>query len=448
MDFFERQYKVLEQINPLRIIGTVVGVSGLVVKVAEFPVPIGARCRIHRRFAEPLDAEVIGFSGKDAVLMPYDELVGVSPYDVVECVSTHQYVPVGIQLLGRVVDGFIRPMDKVKNPILTDDYYPLLNPAPDAVNRRRITEPLGTGIRAIDAFITVGKGQRMGILAGPGVGKSVLLGMIARYTSADVNVIALVGERGREVREFIERDLGKDGMRRSVVVVSTSDQSPVLRVRATLAATTIAEYFRDQGLDVLLLVDSVTRLAMAQRQIGLAVGEVPATKGYTPSVFSLLPKILERAGQSEKGSITGFYTVLVEGDDITEPISDLTRSILDGHVWLSRDLANRGHYPAISILDSVSRTMPDVVSSEHLQAAGMLRRLIAVYYDMLDMINIGAYVPGSNPEVDLAIKVWPAIEGFLMQRVDEHMCFEDITRRLIELANNIKQQSRGISRTR
>ncbi len=444
MDFFSRQYQILEHITPLRLLGKVVGVTGLVVKVAEFPVPIGSQCRIYRRLGNPLEAEVIGFAGKDAILMPYDELIGIAPGDKVECITTHQHIPVGNQLLGRIVDGFVRPIDGNEKPLLTDDHYPLINSAPHAVKRRRISSPLGTGIRAVDTLITTGKGQRMGIFAGPGVGKSVLLGMIARYTSADVTVIALVGERGREVREFIERDLGQEGIKRSVVVVSTSDQSPVLRIRATLAATTIAEYFRDQGMDVLLLVDSITRLAMAQRQIGLAAGEPPATKGYTPSVFSLLPKLLERAGQSESGSITGFYSVLVEGDDITEPISDITRSILDGHLWLSRDLANRGHYPAISVLDSISRTMPEITSTEHLEAAKKIRRLLAVYRDMEDMINIGAYVPGSNPEVDLVIKVRPAMEKFLQQGIDEFVDFETARRNLFELVDYIERESRNI----
>jgi FliI/YscN family ATPase len=284
----------------------------------------------------------------------------------------------------------------------------------------------------------------MGIFAGPGVGKSILLGMIARYTSADVIVIALVGERGREVRDFLERDLTDEGRKRAVVVVSTSDQAPVLRVRATLAATSVAEYFRDQGKKVLLLVDSITRLAMAQRQIGLAAGEPPATKGYTPSVFALLPKLLERAGQSEQGSITGFYTVLVEGDDMTEPVSDAVRGILDGHLALSRDLANKGHYPAISVLESVSRVMPDVIDSPHMTAARKVRRLISIYHDVEDLVNIGAYVPGSNPEIDLAVRAHPLIDKFLRQEVRDHLDFPLAKKLLFELGARIDQEGQSL----
>jgi len=396
MTMFERLLDILETVNPMGIRGTVVGVAGLVVTADDFPVPVGSQCEILRRMGSGLKAEVVGFQGPRAVIMPYDELVGVAAGDAVRCITSRQHVPVGYQLLGRVIDGFGQPMDTDK-PLLADDYYPLLNHAPSATRRHRVTQPLGTGIRAIAALITAGQGQRMGIFAGPGVGKSVLMGMIARYTSAEVIVIALVGERGREVRDFLERDLTDEGRRRAVVFVSTSDQAPVLRIRAALAATAAAEFFRDQGRTVLLLMDSVTRLAMAQRQIGLAAGEPPATKGYTPSVFALLPKLLERAGQSDRGSITGFYTVLVEGDDMTEPVSDAVRGILDGHVWLSRDLANKGHYPAIGVLESISRVMSDVADSPHLAVARKVRRLIATYHDIEDLVNIGAYVSGSNP---------------------------------------------------
>ncbi len=445
MTVFDKQFEMLNGMSSLKVIGTVVGVSGLVVTAEDFPVPIGSRCAIIRRLSEPLEAEVVGFQNSKAIVMPYGELTGVAPGDKIECRAESQQIAVGEQLLGRVIDGFGKPMD-FDRPLLTAEYYPLENSAPDAIKRKRVTEPIGTGIRAIDSLLTVGKGQRMGIFAGPGVGKSILMGMIARYSSADVIVIGLVGERGREVRDFIERDLGEEGRKRSVVVVSTSDQSPVLRIRATLGAISIAEYFRDKGKDVLLLVDSLTRLAMAQRQIGLAVGEPPATKGYTPSVFSLLPKLLERAGQSHRGSITGFYTVLVEGDDITEPISDAVRGILDGHLWLSRNLANKGHYPAISILESISRTMPDIVDEEHFSAALKVKRLITIYTEMEDMINIGAYVPGSNPEVDVAIKIYPAIEQFLRQGMKEYSNADDAQRKLIELAAMIdKEQSNSNS---
>ncbi len=445
MSAFKRQFEMLNSISSMGITGTVVGVSGLVITADGFPVPVGSRCAIRRRLAEPLEAEVVGFQSGKAIVMPYGELSGVAPGDKIECISVSQQIPVGDQLLGRVINGFGEPMD-FDRPLLTAQYYPLENSAPDAIRRKRVTEPIGTGIRAIDSLLTVGKGQRMGIFAGPGVGKSILLGMIARYSSADVIVIGLVGERGREVRDFIERDLGEQGRKRSVVVVSTSDQSPVLRIRATLSAISIAEYFRDEDKDVLLLIDSLTRLAMAQRQIGLAAGEPPATKGYTPSVFSLLPKLLERAGQSYNGSITGFYTVLVEGDDITEPISDAVRGILDGHLWLARSLANKGHYPAISILESISRTMPDIVDEQHLQAALRLKRMITIYTEMEDMINIGAYVPGSNPEVDIAIKMYPAIEKFLQQGMKEYSNADDARRMLIKLADMIENEQSNISK--
>jgi len=443
MTIFDRQMDILQMLNPMGIRGTVTGVAGLVINAEDFPVPIGTQCQILRRTGSPLEAEVVGFQGSKAVIMPYSELAGVAPGDSITCITTRQHIPVGNQLLGRVIDGFGNPIDSDES-ILADDYYPLINSAPSATRRRRVTEPLGTGIKTIDTLITAGQGQRMGIFAGPGVGKSVLLGMIARYTSADVIVIALVGERGREVRDFLERDLTDEGRRRAVVVVSTSDQAPVLRVRATMAATTVAEYFRDQGKTVLLLVDSITRLAMAQRQIGLAAGEPPATKGYTPSVFAILPKLLERAGQSERGSITGFYTVLVEGDDMTEPISDAVRGILDGHLSLSRDLANRGHYPAISVLESVSRVMSDVVDSPHAAVARKVRRLISIYRDVEDLVNIGAYVPGSNPEIDLAVRVRPMLDKFLRQEVREHLDFGPAKKALFELGTKIDQEAQAL----
>jgi len=440
MTAFSRQYELLEQLNAMGITGTVAGVSGLTVSVDDLPVPVGAQCEIVRRTGRVLTGEVVGFKDSRTIVMPYDELVGVARGDAVRCVSTCQHVLVGMDMLGRVVDGFCEPIDG-EGAIAGQDYYPLISPAPSAINRRRISDPLGTGIRSIDALLTCGQGQRMGIFAGPGLGKSILLGMIARYTSADVIVIALVGERGKEVRDFLDRDLTADGRSRAVVVVSTSDQSPVLRIRAVLAATALAEFYRDQGLAVLLLVDSLTRLAMAQRQIGLAAGEPPATKGYTPSVFAMLPKLLERAGQSERGSITGFYTVLVEGDDITEPVSDAVRGILDGHVWLSRALANRGHYPAVSALESVSRVMPDVIDDAHLAAAAKVRRLIAVYEDIEDLVNIGAYVPGSNPEIDLAVKVHARIEQFLRQGIRDRVRFSQARQALLDLCSEIDREA-------
>jgi len=325
-----------------------------------------------------------------------------------------------------------------------EQHYPLIRGAPPAMHRRVIDEPLGTGIRSIDALLTVGRGQRLGIFAGTGVGKSILMGMIARYTSADVTVVALVGERGREVGDFLRKDLGDEGLKRSVVVVSTSDESPVLRVRATFLATAVAEYFRDQGNDVLLLVDSLTRLAMAQRQISLAAGEPPATKGYTPSVFAMLPQLLERSGRTEQGSITGFYTVLVEGDDINEPISDAVRGTLDGHVWLSRSLANRGHYPAVSVLESISRVMIDVVDSEHLAAARRVGRILASWGDIEDLVNIGAYAAGSNADYDLALQGKPLIDAFLRQQIEERVDFADSRKELLSLDGELARLAEKI----
>jgi flagellum-specific ATP synthase len=321
----------------------------------------------------------------------------------------------------------------------TESRRPIWPEPIDPLERQRISEPIGTGIRAIDALMTVGRGQRISILSGPGVGKSVLMGMISRYTSADVTVIALVGERGREVRDFIERDLGTEGMRKAVVVVATGDEPPLVRVQAGAVATAIAEYFRDQGGHVLLLMDSLTRLAMAQRQIGLVAGEPPTTKGYTPSVFNLLPELLERSGRIGSGSITGFYTVLVEGDDMTEPIADAVRSITDGHLWLSRALANRGHYPAIDILESVSRVMIDVTDGAHLAAAREIQRSMATYRDIEDLVNLGAYSPGSNPEADQAIKAHPLVDEFLRQTIGQGCRFSEARASLLHLAERTRR---------
>ena len=441
---FDRQYELLKQVQPMRVTGMVRSVAGLTVRVEDFPVPVGAQCQIVRRVRGALDAEVVGFDGSRAIVMSYDPLVGVSRGDRVLCQAGQQHVGVGDQLLGRVIDGRGRPIDD-GGPVHFQQYYPLTNSAPSAIDRNRISQPLGTGIRAIDAFLTCGQGQRMGIFAGTGVGKSVMLGMIARYTSADVTVIGLIGERGREVRDFLERDLTPEGRRRAVVVVSTSDSPALLRIRAALIATAVAEYYRDQGKAVVLLLDSLTRLAMAQREIGLAAGEPPATKGYPPSVFAMFPKLLERAGQSRRGSITGFYTVLVEGDDISEPISDAVRGVIDGHVWLGRELANKGHYPAVSLLDSISRVMPEVVDQKHKDAAQKVQRLVATYRQVEDLINIGAYVPGSNEQIDLAVKVYPMIEQFLKQDVYEAVGLDACRLGLIELVRQIDQQAQQLS---
>ena len=339
-------------------------------------------------------------------------------------------------MLGRVLDGFGRPIDSA-GAYRTDSRVPLWPEPMAPMHRRRISEPLATGVRAIDAFMTVGKGQRMGIFSGSGVGKSVLLGMISRYTSADVTVIAMIGERGREVRDFIEKDLGPEGLKRSVVIVSTGDEPPLVRVQAGAVAAAVAEHFRDQGCDVLLVMDSLTRLATAQRQIGLAAGEPPATKGYTPSVFNLLPQLLERSGRTESGSITGFYAVLVEGDDFSEPVSDAVRSVTDGHIWLSRELATRGHYPAVDVLASISRIMIDVTDDEHLRAARGLQRLMAHYAEIEDLVSIGAYQKGANSDCDIAIDAMPQIRSFLAQGITEQSSFGDTKRLLAGLYDRL-----------
>ncbi|HUV38163.1 MAG TPA: FliI/YscN family ATPase, partial [Planctomycetota bacterium] len=350
------------------------------------------------------------------ILMPYGDVMGLNRGDRVRCVARMQMVPVGRSMLGRVVDGRIRPIDG-KGHLATEERRPILADAPHPLERRRITEPIATGVKVVDALATCGKGQRMGIFSGAGVGKSTLLGMIARYTAADVNVISLVGERGREVNEFLQRDLGDEGLKRSVVVVATGEQPPLIRVKAAFASAAIAEFFRDQGLDVMWLMDSVTRMAMAQREIGLASGEPPATKGFTPSVFAMLPRLLERAGQSSRGSITGFFAVLVDADDMNEPISDAVRSILDGHLWLARRLAERGQYPAVDPLGSISRVMNDVVDREHREAALRIKSLLAAHLEVEDLINIGAYVKGTNPEVDTACRMMGEIREFMAQPI-------------------------------
>jgi flagellum-specific ATP synthase len=422
----------LEDVDPLRLEGRVRQAVGLVVHAEGLPVPVGACCDILTS-AGPLPCEAVGFRDDTTLLMPLGELAGVRRGDRVVRRSTVQRVPVGRALLGRVVDSRGEPLDGLPAP-LAEARRPLHARAPRPLSRERITTPLGTGVRALDAFAPCGKGQRVGLFSGSGVGKSTLLGMCARGSAADVIVIALVGERGREVREFVERDLGPDGLRRAVVVVETSERPAPLRVRAPFAATAIAEHFRDEGADVLLLMDSLTRMANAQREIGLSAGEAPATKGYPPSVFAQMPRLLERAGRAERGSITGIYTVLVEGDDVSEPVADTARSILDGHVWLSRELAHRAHYPAIDVLGSVSRLTRDVAPPDVVDAASRLRGLLAAHRNAEDLINVGAYVKGSNPEIDLAIRELPAIQAFLRQRVEETPTLEQTRAALLALA--------------
>jgi len=406
--------------DTIKLNGRITQIIGLVIESQGPNVNLGELCYIHpRNHDEPIPAEVVGFRENRVLLMPIGEMQGIGPGCEVVSARRSLNVSVGRQLLGRVLDGLGNPIDG-KGPLVTNTQYALSAPPPPPLTRRRISEKLAVGVRAIDSTLTLGRGQRVGIMAGSGVGKSTLLGMIARNTEADISVIALVGERGREVREFIERDLGEEGLKRSVVVVATSDQPALVRIKGAMTATAIAEYFRDQGLDVMMMMDSVTRFAMAQREIGLTVGEPPATRGYTPSVFAVLPKLLERSGTGDRGSITGIYTVLVDGDDMNEPIVDAVRSILDGHIVLTRSLAAKNHYPAIDVLASVSRVMMEVVDKEHMQAAQRLRMLLATYREAEDLINIGAYVAGSNANIDRAIAVIEEIKLFLRQNVDEN----------------------------
>lgn len=424
----------LAQLPLVKINGRVAQVVGLVAESQGPDVRVGDLCRIcFRDGSHGLDAEVVGFRDDRVLLMPLGDLREVGPG--CDVISTNHPLEVGVGegLLGRILDGLGEPMDD-RGPLAATDFYPLYAEPPHPLRRQMVERPLSVGVRVVDGMLTLGTGQRIGIFAGSGVGKSTLLGMMARYTTADVNVISLVGERGREVREFIERDLGPEGLARSVLIIATSDQPPLIRLKAALTATAVAEYFRDQGRNVLLMMDSVTRVARAQREIGLAIGEPPATRGYTPSVFEMLPRLLERAGAGERGSITGIYTVLVEGDDMNEPVADTVRGVLDGHIVLSRKIASRNFYPAVSVLESVSRVMPAIVSPEHLAAAGRIRDLLATYAESEDLINIGAYKAGSNARVDWALSHLDSVRSFLEQRVDESSSFEETDRRMLALA--------------
>jgi flagellum-specific ATP synthase len=399
---------------------------GLVVESEGPAAHLGELCRVHSRGdAQGVLAEVVGFRQQRLLLMPLGELGQIGHGSRVTNTQRSLTVPVGRELLGRVLNPLGEPIDGLPPPSV-QQHYPVHRRPPPALDRTRIREPLTFGVRAIDGLLTVGRGQRIGIFAGSGVGKSTLLGSIARGSDADVNVVALIGERGREVREFIERDLGEEGLARSVVIVATSDQPAVMRLKGALAATAIAEYFRDQGAHVLLMMDSVTRFAWAQREIGLAIGEPPTTRGYTPSVLAALPQLLERSGTSQQGSITGLYTVLVDGDDMNEPVADAARSILDGHIVLRRELAARDHYPAIDVLESVSRVMGDIVDETHRRAAQAVRELMATYRSSEDLIQLGAYVSGSNPSVDRAIQRHPAIRAFLVQAPDERVAWDQM----------------------
>lgn len=430
---FKRVIERLATIDSMVVNGKVTQVLGLVIEATCASVSVGDMCYvIPSNGGKPLHAEVVGFRGRKALLMPLGEMRGVGPESVVVPTNRPMSVGVGPELIGRVINGLGRPIDG-GGPMGYDQRRSLVSPPMNPLDRQRIAEPLATGVRSIDALLTCGKGQRVGIFSGSGVGKSVLLGMIARYTNADVNVIALLGERGREVKEFLERDLGADGLSRSVVVACTSDEPALLRLKSALVATTIAEYFRDRGKNVLLMMDSITRFAMAQREIGLAAGEPPTTRGYPPSVFALLPRLLERAGTSPTGSITGIYNVLVEADDMGDPIGDSVRSILDGHIVLSRDLAARSHYPAVDVLSSVSRVMPDVAEGSHQGRARHLRSVLATYADAEDLINIGAYVEGSNSRIDYAKDNIDAINSFLQQDVEQGATYDETVGELQEL---------------
>ena len=422
----------LRTASPMKLTGKVTQIIGLVIESQGPTVTVGELCYVSSHFAgqPPIPAEVVGFREGRVLLMPVGEMQGIGPGCEVIATGRRLRVKVGPELLGRVLDGLGNPIDG-KGPILAQTEYPLQAPPPPPLTRPRIHDNLYVGVRAIDGLITLGDGQRIGIMAGSGVGKSTLLSMVARNTEADISVITLVGERGREVRDFIERDLGEEGLKRSVVVVATSDQPALVRIKGAMTGTAIAEDFRDQGNKVVLMMDSVTRFAMAQREVGLTIGEPPATRGYTPSVFAMLPRLLERAGTSEKGSITGIYTVLVDGDDMNEPIADAVRSILDGHIVLSRKIAAQNHFPAIDVLGSVSRVMYEVVDKSHLEAAQEMRQLMAVYAEAEDLIHIGAYVKGSSPKIDAAIQRIDGINTFLCQDIYEVTSYEETEQRLL-----------------
>jgi len=429
-------WHMLDRAQPRAIISRVTSVRGQTVTTEPLSLPLGSLVRIESagRGDKTALGEVIAADRSGTIVMLFSSAIGLAPGDRITSVQTAPTASLSVNMLGRVLDGLARPIDGL-GPLRDMELRPLIPVPMPSLNREPITQPLATGVRAIDALVTAGKGQRVGVFAGPGVGKSMLLGSIARNTRADVSVIALIGERGREVREFIERTLGPEGLARSVVFVSTGDESPLMRIRAAMAATAAAELFRDNGADVVLIMDSITRFCQAQRQIGLAAGEPPTTKGYTPSVFALLPTLLERAGAVQgSGSITGFYAVLVEGDDMTEPISDAARGILDGHLSLTRRLANRGHFPAIDILDSVSRVADSVCTSTHIQARRQIMRLLAIYAQAEDLIDIGAYVRGANHECDVAIDLMPKVEALLQQPASEATDFESTVKALTGLA--------------
>ena len=425
--------EIIKNTPSIKEIGKITEIIGLTIEADGPKSSIGDLCYIYNDYNDkPTMAEVVGFKSDKILLMPLANPDGIQPGALVVNTGSAMKIGVGNQLIGRVLDGLGRPIDTLGD-IKFSEYRSTRADVINPLKRKRIDEPLSLGIKSVDGFMTLGKGQRMGIFAGSGVGKSTTIGMMAKNTSADLNVIALIGERGREVKEFIEDILGPEGMKRSIVVAATSDQPSLVKIKAAFVATSIAEYFRDKGLDVLFMLDSITRIAMAQREVGLAIGEPPATRGYTPSVFALMPKLMERAGTNEFGTITGLYTVLVEGDDFNEPISDTARSILDGHIVLSRDLAHKNHYPAVDVLQSLSRVMGDVTTKEHKEAAGNIRNLLAVHRKNEDLINIGAYVKGSDPLCDKAIALIDNINSFLKQTTDEKVEYQETVNKLLEL---------------
>ncbi len=432
-----QKYKDITDNIKFKKYGRVTQIVGLTIESEGPDVAIGSLCYISKdEKSTPVKAEVVGFKNKNILLMPLGEMTGIGQGCIVESLDTTVEVMISDNLLGRVINGLGEPIDG-KGEIEDAVPYSIMNTPPDPLQRARIKEVIPLGVKVIDSLLTMGKGQRVGIFAGSGVGKSTLLGMIARNTKADINVIALIGERGREIREFLEKDLGEEGMKRSIMVVATSDQPALLRLKAAEVATAVAEYFRDQGNDVLLMMDSLTRYSMAQREVGLAVGEPPVSRGYTPSVFAKLPKLLERAGNSDKGSISALYTVLVDGDDLSEPITDTARGILDGHIVLSRKIANKNQYPAIDVLASVSRVMSDIVPKEHKSMANQIKSNMSTYQDAEDLINVGAYVSGSNPDIDTAIRLRKEIFDFITQDTHDKFEFDDTYNQMKEITSKI-----------
>lgn len=435
----KKYIKAVEEKNFTKYSGNITKVTGLTIESTGPMVSMGELCYIYpHNQSTPVLAEVVGFKEDKILLMPLGMMEGIASGSTVVSSGNSLRVNVGDELVGRVIDGLGNPIDG-KGPIKTLKYNSANSSPPNPLTRKVISEPLPLGVKAIDGLLTCGKGQRIGIFSGSGVGKSTLMGMISRNSTADINVIGLIGERGREVREFIEHDLKEEGLKKSVVVVSTSDQPALIRVKGAMVTTAVAEYFRDKGKNVMLLMDSLTRFAMAQREIGLATGEPPVTRGFTPSVFAVLPRLLERTGTSDKGTITGLYTVLVDGDDLNEPVTDAVRGILDGHIVLSRKLANQNHYPAIDILASISRVMPNIVDKEHMKGANEIKDVLATYKEAEDLINIGAYKRGSNKKIDIAIELIDDINNFLTQETLKNYTFSDVKEMILNISKRINE---------